>query len=102
MSNKDALFKPYPRRSWGANKPNGLGRNDGAHNQSNGVVGLQKKNERIIAEYATQAGKKIRELSGPIVMLDIMERFKWTYQEYIDCPPWIIDLIYQKDAIDAK
>lgn len=35
-------------------------------------------------------------------MLDIMERFGWTYQEYLDCPPGIIDLIYLKDSIDAK
>lgn len=32
----------------------------------------------------------------------LMERFGWTYQQYLDTPERIIRLILEKDSIDAK
>lgn len=37
-----------------------------------------------------------------IIMVDIMQRFHRTYDEYMNTPPGVIDLILKKDEIDNK
>lgn len=31
-----------------------------------------------------------------------MEMYGWTYEQYMDTPHWVIDLIAEKGNIDAK
>jgi len=35
-------------------------------------------------------------------MLEIMERFGWTYEEYMSQPTWVIDLTMRKISVENK
>jgi len=35
-------------------------------------------------------------------MIHIMETFSWTYDEYLETPLWVIDLIIEKMKLDHK
>jgi hypothetical protein len=35
-------------------------------------------------------------------MLSVMETYSWTYDQYINTPVWIIDLIAAKNTADVK
>jgi hypothetical protein len=35
-------------------------------------------------------------------MLEICERMGWTYDEYMDQPAWLLDLLVHKMEIEAK
>jgi len=35
-------------------------------------------------------------------MLGILETYGWTYEQYENTPHWVIQLIHEKNAIDAE
>lgn len=37
-----------------------------------------------------------------MLMLEIMEKYKWDYHTYMIQPTWLIDMIVQKMEIDTK
>jgi len=37
-----------------------------------------------------------------VAIIDILERFGWTYQEYLSQPHWVIKAIYLKTKLDNE
>lgn len=37
-----------------------------------------------------------------MLMLEVMEKYHWTHEQYLDTPTWIIDAAVQKMSIQAK
>lgn len=37
-----------------------------------------------------------------MVMLEVMEKYHWTYAEYLDTDTWVVDAAIQKMSIQAK
>jgi len=41
-------------------------------------------------------------LPEEIIIVEICERFGWTYQEYLEQPAWFIDLIIEKNKTESQ
>jgi hypothetical protein len=35
-------------------------------------------------------------------MAEVCKRYGWTYHQYLDQPQWFLDLIVEKEAIEAR
>jgi uncharacterized protein YaaN involved in tellurite resistance len=42
------------------------------------------------------------QLSGDILMLEVMEKYGWSYYTYLDQPTWVIELIQEKMRAEAR
>ena len=62
-----------------------------------------KKIKEIISSYiSSQSKQKSSWVPEEIFMLSVMETYSWTYDQYINTPVWIIDLIAAKNTADVK
>lgn len=63
----------------------------------------RKRVKSIIKEYIPEAVKKWpKRLWREIIMIQIMERMWWSYEQYMNTPERVRMLILEKDNIDAK
>lgn len=44
----------------------------------------------------------MRRMDPSMQMVAVMQEFGWTYQEYMDTPNWVIQLILEKLKLDRK
>jgi hypothetical protein len=52
-------------------------------------------NQEVVKKWA-------KRLPTEIVMLTIMEQYHWSYEDYMNTPVYILDLIIEKNNTDAK
>lgn len=53
--------------------------------------------------YSQEVVKKwMKRLPDEIVMLTIMEQYSLSYQEYMDLPAYIVEVMIEKNNIDYK
>lgn len=43
-----------------------------------------------------------RKTHEEIIMIQLMEKFHWSYEDYMNTPTYVIDLILAKQDIDYK
>lgn len=54
-------------------------------------------------QYATQLVKKwAKKLPIEIAMLDIMEQYNRSYEDYMNTPSYLIEIIIEKNNLDYK
>jgi hypothetical protein len=56
-----------------------------------------------MAQYSQEVVKKWpKRVAQEIIILGIMEQFGWTYDEFLQTPSYLIDIIIEKNIIDFK
>lgn len=55
-----------------------------------------------MSDYSSQLSRENPRIWQEMIMIEIMERFHWTYEEYLNTPSEIIDLIIWKSNLDNK
>ena len=55
-----------------------------------------------MSDYSSQLSRENPKISEDMIMIEIMEKFHWTYDEYQNTPVEIIELIIWKNNLDSK